>query len=169
MVAFSILPNPSSELTSHHRRHRRRAQIAGLELRELNALEREFLFLLGFRLAVRREEYDACAASLSVPLACPSIPSSQPIPAPQVPHFQPALQCSLDPAGIAAARSTAAEEQPEPMDIVSGAGRLHIGDHGCRGSDGGVSDCCGERWGDVLHKYHDGPGPIAPSGPALLD
>ncbi len=41
---------------------RLRAQIAGLELRELNALEREFLFLLDFRLAVRRDEYDAYAA-----------------------------------------------------------------------------------------------------------
>ena len=42
-----------------------RAQIAGLELHELNALEREFLFLLCFRLTVSREEYDACAAGLS--------------------------------------------------------------------------------------------------------
>jgi hypothetical protein len=54
---------------------RRRAQIAGLELRELNALERELLLLLDFRLAVRRDEYDACAAGLAtmrVPAATPS-------------------------------------------------------------------------------------------------
>ncbi len=44
---------------------RRRAQIAGLELRELNALEREFLRLLDFRLSVRRDEYDAYAAALA--------------------------------------------------------------------------------------------------------
>ncbi len=44
---------------------RRRAQIAGLELREINALEREFLSLLDFRLSVSRDEYDACAASLA--------------------------------------------------------------------------------------------------------
>jgi hypothetical protein len=52
-----------------------RAQIAGLELRELNALEREFLVLLDFRLAVRHDEYDAYAAALAavgMPATTPS-------------------------------------------------------------------------------------------------
>ena len=59
----------------------RRAQIAGLELRELNALEREFLSLLDFRLSVSREEYDACAAAL----AAMRIPDATPPGLPKTP------------------------------------------------------------------------------------
>ena len=50
-----------------------RAQIGGLELQELNRLETELLFRIGFRLHVRREEYDAAAAALleqPTPAAC---------------------------------------------------------------------------------------------------
>ena len=42
--------------------------MAGLELRELNALERELLFLLRFRLAVSRSEYYAVAGGLAAGL-----------------------------------------------------------------------------------------------------
>jgi hypothetical protein len=58
----------------------RRAQIAGLELSELNALEWEFLSLLDFRLTVSRDEYDACAAALAAMRILPANPPCHPGP-----------------------------------------------------------------------------------------
>ena len=154
---------------------RLRAQIAGLQLRELNALEREFLFLLGFRLAVRRDEYDACAAAL----AAPPVYATCPAPSPSgsaAEQSQPARPHPHDPTGAAASaagppHSLSQEARPEPaatpMDFVmSGAHRLCIGDDGRGAECGGGSGCGGEGCGRMLR---DGPGPIAPTGPDLMD
>ena len=73
-----------------------RSRIGGVPLSELNALERDFLFRLDFRLHVQREEYDAFAAAVC---ALPST-ATEPAPPPSPPmepckHRQRGLVCGL--------------------------------------------------------------------------
>jgi hypothetical protein len=154
---------------------RRRAQIAGLELRELNALEREFLFLLGFRLAVRRDEYDACAATLAAPPLCgPAAPippsGSAPPPQPARPaQHHPAAIATVDAAGEPQGHSLQARPEPAatPLGVATSPAGLHRlcigGTSGASGSDasgsgvGGTRDACGSGVGGT----RDAAAPVA--------
>ena len=138
------MPNAFLILASRHRR----AQIAGLELRELNALEREFLLLLDFRLTVRREEYDASAAALAgmrIPAAAPSGPKI-PVHADAVPRIAPA--------------------RPELRGTTAAAAHDRARDTVCSGEP--LCACGALRGGSVggcLCKARIEPGRAAPPGP----
>jgi hypothetical protein len=173
---------------------RHRAQIAGLELRELNALEREFLFLLGFRLAVRREEYDTCAAGLSA-LRRPGDGAGLQTSSHGPPATRPDSHCpthaahgaaaacgppSRDPCTGSAAPTgecgqdvdmAPPETPPETrMDVARGGGGNSSGyGVGGGGGGGGGGYGGGGGGGDGAHKAPDRPGPVAPTGPMLLD
>ena len=58
--------------------HSHRAEIGGLDLAELNALELEFLFAVGFRLFVAPEEARSRAAALPLLSAPPHTQAPQP-------------------------------------------------------------------------------------------
>eukprot|EP00961_Rhodomonas_salina_P135656 1825058-Rhodomonas_salina.2 len=63
---FAIAAMTASKyLDDHFSSNRRWADIAGLSLKELNALEVEFLFRLAFELNITREEYDEYVYSVT--------------------------------------------------------------------------------------------------------
>ena len=92
----------------------RRAQIGGIPLAELNALELDFLFAIDFDLGVHPADYAACTADLRAFAAAKSVPSDAHLPA--APTTAPLQSASLmKPAAEATLPCDAADSPDSPQ------------------------------------------------------